>query len=209
MAGLVSETRRLAPNPPQRKEFACFPTIDSGYTAAPMLPTSYRAPNPMVIPDFRAHMENWKHYKLQTGRSPATSIRLYCFRFVAIASILVVITYFQRRNFSAGSKRLFFALLLIWLSGYFCAWLFIIAHQFRYFPIAASCIFTVYSVWQHNQFMTRIGLGISTVAIFTSIWAALELAVWNKELRASGLSSDRDIWDVIQFPRIQTDAGHV
>jgi hypothetical protein len=161
----------------------------------------YRAPEPLIIPDIRVHFANWSKYKSRTGVWPATSVFLFEFRFIFVASVMVFALYLGRHNFYAGTKRVAGAILLVGVVGYFCASFFVLAHQSRYIPIAVGSSIYAFSLWQHEY--GRACLGILAVTIFSSLWATIEITTWNRELQSRHLSSGQDVWDVTQFPADQ------
>jgi len=159
-----------------------------------------RAPNPVIAPDLRSHKVAWHEFELRAGRSPSASIYFYWARFLAAAGVMISAAFLVGDRIHGDPKRILLALLSVWAAGYSCLWLFIIAHQFRWLLSVVSAVVLIWFLWQQEYHATRICLWTLAANILIAIWASLEINAWNRELRAAGLSSEKDIWDITQFP---------
>src|SRR5579864_568728 len=160
---------------------------------------------PVVIPDVRVHIANWRAFKSRTGEWPTCSVVLFVIRFVFMAiGLALFLVFLSQHSFAlspiqAPTARIWVLPILALALGL----VFTVSQTGRYMLIVMTVSLSIIFFLNHDFYAGRTMLVVVLVTTFAAVWGLFEQSVWNRELRKKRISSNQDVWAVTQFPSDQ------
>ena len=169
---------------------------------------------PVVLPDIRLHLTLWQKFRTRTGNWPTTSIVLFSCRFAFVAiGLTITLLLLLRHHASVGPvwAAIYGAIMLFGLAV-FISTIFALEQSAKYIGVVFTLALAVVWHFAAGRDPARLIMVAVQITAFAAIWGLLEQLEWNRQLRASGISANEEVWSVTQFP-LQEDQsakpGHV